>query len=138
LTVDGEIALSRAQFRDADPAGRSIPGSVDRVVAAGLTLQPRGFVSGSLRVRHVGPRPLVEDARVRSASSTLWSGEVEYAVSSKTRLVIECFNVFNAQTSDVEYFYTSRLPGEPGAGVEDIHLHPNVPRTVRFGIQVSF
>jgi hypothetical protein len=138
LTVDGEVALSRSQFRDADPAGRSIPGSIDRVVAAGLTLQPRGFVSGSLRVRHVGPRPLVEDARVNSASSTLWSGEVGYTVSSRARLVFDCFNVFNERASDVEYFYTSRLPGEPAGGVDDLHLHPAVPRTVRLGIHMSF
>jgi hypothetical protein len=138
VTVDGELAFSRAQFRDADPAGRSIPGSVDRVISAGLTLQPRGFVAGSLRVRSVGPRPLVEDARVSSPSSTLWNGELGYSVSNRTRLVFECFNIVNAKTSDVEYFYASRLPGEPGAGVEDIHLHPNVPRTVRLGIHVSF
>lgn len=138
LTVDGELAFSRAQFRDGDPAGRSIPGSVDRVISAGLTLQPRGFVAGSLRVRSVGPRPLVEDARASSPSSTLWNGELGYPVSNRTRLVFECFNIFNAKTSDVEYFYTSRLPGESAAGVDDIHLHPNVPRTVRLGIQVTF
>jgi hypothetical protein len=59
-------------------------------------------------------------------------------MSSRTRLVFECFNVFNAKTSDVEYFYTSRLPGEPAGGVDDLHLHPAIPRTVRLGIHVSF
>jgi hypothetical protein len=83
LTVDGELAFSRAQFRDGDPAGRSIPGSVDRVISAGLTLQPRGFVAGSLRVRSVGPRPLVENARASSPSSTLWNGELGYSVSNR-------------------------------------------------------
>jgi hypothetical protein len=34
------------------------------------------------------------------------------------------FNVTNAKSSDVEYFYTSRLPGEPSDGVADLHSHP--------------
>ena len=32
---------------------------------------------------------------------------------------------------DIEYFYTSRLPGEPIGGVDDFHLHSAEPRTFR-------
>ena len=35
------------------------------------------------------------------------------------------------------YFYASRLPNEPEP-VEDIHLHPALPFTVRAGVQFSF
>src|SRR5262249_52141733 len=31
LIVDGDLAISRARFRDADPAGAAIPGALDRV-----------------------------------------------------------------------------------------------------------
>jgi hypothetical protein len=37
----------------------------------------------------------------------------------------------SARDSDIEYFYASRLPGEPVDGVADIHLHPTLPRTAR-------
>ena len=37
----------------------------------------------------------------------------------------------NANTADINYYYTSRLPGEPPAGVNDIHTHPADPIEVR-------
>ena len=30
--------------------------------------------------------------------------------------------------SDIDYFYVSRLPGEPTAGIGDVHTHPTLPR----------
>jgi hypothetical protein len=47
---------------------------------------------------------------------------------------MEAFNIFNARVSDIDYFYRSRLPGEPAGGIEDIHLHPAVPRSARLGV----
>jgi hypothetical protein len=44
----------------------------------------------------------------------------------------------NARASDIDYFYASRLPGEPMEGVEDIHTHPTLPRTARVGLLVEF
>ena len=51
--------------------------------------------------------------------------------------MLEGFNLFDAEVSDIDYFYASRLPGEPEA-VEDIHRHPALPFTVRRGVQFSF
>jgi hypothetical protein len=48
------------------------------------------------------------------------------------------FNLFDSDVSDIDYFYRSRLPGEPLTGVEDIHLHPSLPRTARLTLQLSF
>ena len=48
-----------------------------------MTVEPRQTVFGSLRVRHFGPRPLVEDASVTSKSTTLWNGEVGYRLSAQ-------------------------------------------------------
>jgi hypothetical protein len=138
LTVDGDLAFSRARFRDDDPAGTHIPGALDRVISAGLTLEPRQPISGSLRVRHFGPRPLIEDASVSSKSTTLWNGEIRYRLSANARLVLEAFNIFDAKVSDIDYFYASRLAGEPEDGVEDIHTHPALPRTARLGLQLTF
>ena len=95
-----------------DPATRSIPGALDRVLSAGVTVEPRQPIFGSLRVRHFGPRPLVEDTSVKSASTTLWNAESGYRLSDKARVVLELFNVFDANVSDIDYFYASRLPGE--------------------------
>jgi len=138
LMVDGDVALSRARFTDADPAGTYIPGALDRVISAGATIEPRRSFFGSLRVRHFGPRPLIEDASVRSRATTIWNGEAGYRLSRTARLVVEVFNLFDAAVSDIDYFYVSRLQGEPSEGVADVHTHPAPPRTIRLGVQVVF
>ena len=138
LTLDADLAFTRARFTDDDPAGSRIPGALDRVLSAGLTFEPRQRLSGSLRVRHFGPRPLIEDASVTSQGTTLWNGEIGYRLSSRARFVLEAFNLFNAKVSDIDYFYTSRLPGEPAHGVDDIHFHPALPRSARLGVQFTF
>jgi hypothetical protein len=46
-------------------------------------------------------------------------------------------NLFNAKMSDIDYYFASRLPGEPLGGVDDIHFHPAVPRTARLGLVVG-
>jgi hypothetical protein len=48
------------------------------------------------------------------------------------------YNIFDAKVSDIDYFYTSRLRGEPAGGVDDVNLHPAPPRSARIGIQISF
>jgi len=138
LTVDGDLSLSRARFVDHDLAGSEIPGALGRVMSAGATVEPRAGIVGSLRVRHFGPRPLVEDESVRSPGTTLWNGEVGYRFSRRTRVVLEVFNLFDADVSDIDYFYRSRLPGEPPEGVDDVHTHPALPRTTRVALLVSF
>ena len=115
-----------------------IPGALDRVVSGALTVEPAKRLFGSIRLRHFGPRPLIENASMRSKSTTIWNGEVGYGVTNRTRLMLEVFNLLDSKVSDIDYFYTSRLPGEPFGGVDDIHLHPSLPRAARVTLQVSF
>jgi outer membrane receptor protein involved in Fe transport len=138
MTADGDLAFSRARFTDDAPAGDHIPGALDRVLSAGVTVEPQRTLFGSLRVRHFGPRPLIQDASVTSKGTTLWNGEIGYRVSRRARLVLEGFNLFDAKASDIDYFYTSRLPGEPLEGVADVHTRPALPRSARLGLQLSF
>jgi hypothetical protein len=44
---------------------------------------------------------------------------------------------FDADLS-IDYYYTSRLPGEPLAGVEDLHFHPALPRTARLALIIGY
>jgi hypothetical protein len=68
----------------------------------------------------------------------VWNGVLGYRLSGATRLVLEGFNLFDASVSDIDYFYTSRVPGEPLEGVDDVHTHPAIPRTARLTLQVRF
>ena len=96
------------------------------------------ILGGAVRVRHFGPRPLIEDATVKSQGTTLWNSEAGFRVSPRSRVVLQLFNLFNAQVSDIDYYYTSRLPDEPANGVADVHSHPALPRSIRLGLQLTF
>ena len=138
MTAEADFSFSRARFTDSQLAANSIPGALDRAVSGALTVEPAKRAFGSIRLRHFGPRPLIEDASVKSESTTIWNGEVGYNMTKKARLALEVFNIFDSDVSDIDYFYVSRLPGEPLAGVEDVHLHPSLPRAARVTLQVSF
>jgi len=51
---------------------------------------------------------------------------------------LDVLNLFNAQTNQIEYYYLSRLPGEPIGGVADRHVHPAEPRAVRLTVAARF
>jgi len=48
------------------------------------------------------------------------------------RVQLDAFNLFNAKTEQISYYYESRLPqlGE-AVGVADKHFHPVEPLAVR-------
>jgi len=137
LSFDLDVSISRARFRDEDPAGNRIPGAVESVVAAGVSVS-RGSFGGSFRIRHFGPRALIEDDSARSAGTTLANLRVAYTIDGGWELGAEVLNLFNRAANDIDYFYTSRLPGEPSSGVDDIHFHPSEPRALRVMLRRNF
>ncbi|HUJ12171.1 MAG TPA: TonB-dependent receptor [Thermoanaerobaculia bacterium] len=137
VLLDADLAYSRARFHG-DPAGDRIPGAVEGVVSSGISLDDFGPWSGSFRYRYLGPRPLVEDNSVRSNASHTFNAELGYAFAQRARVVVEVLNLTNAPVSDIDYYYVSRLPGEPADGVADIHTHPVEPRSIRIGLGTRF
>jgi outer membrane receptor protein involved in Fe transport len=138
LTFDADLSLSHARFTDVDAAGNRIPGSLETVVSAGATIDAIHNISGSVRLRYFGPRPLIEDNSVRSKASTVVNFDGGYRITNAVKIAIDVFNLLNARDSDIDYFYASRLPGEPSTGIDDIHFHPMLPRTARVNLIVGF
>jgi len=138
LLLDLDLAWTRARFSDDDPVGNRIPDSLQATAQAGITLQNLGPWTASLWGRYFGPRTLIEDGSVKSNSTTVFNTQVSYVVNPQTRIRFDVFNIFNSKTNDITYYYTSRLPGEPLGGVDDIHLHPTLPRTARLNIVLGF
>jgi hypothetical protein len=139
--MDLDVSFSRARFIDV-PAGEDfVPGALNRVISGGIAVNPPAGVDagpfGSLRVRHFGPRALIEDNSVTSKSTSIVNGEVGYKFSPRIRLALEGFNLLDAKVSDIDYFFESRLRDEPEP-VEDIHFHAAIPRSVRVALQVAF
>jgi hypothetical protein len=140
-SIDLDLSFSRARFVDV-PAGEDfVPGALNRVIAAGLSVNPPAGVArgpfGSLRLRHFGPRPLIEDNSVKSRPTSIVNGEIGYQFSPRVRLAAEGFNLLDAEVSDIDYFFESRLRDEPEP-VEDLHFHAAIPRSVRVALRVSF
>jgi TonB dependent receptor/TonB-dependent Receptor Plug Domain len=135
LALDFDVSLARARFSGVTPGDDRIPGALENVVAAGATWGSIGAGPfGSVRMRHFGSYPLIEDNSVRATATTLFNADAGWLLGSGIRLQLSVLNLFNARESDIQYFYTSRLPGEPAAGVADIHFHPAEPRQVRASI----
>ena len=145
LAVDADYSLSRARFTDYDPAGSKIPGAVQQVVAAGITIHepnPDRGAFASLRLRYFGPRPLIEDGSVYSGDSAIVNAEVGYRFSPNLTFKVELLNLFDRKVSDIEYYYASRLGNEAAGpadgGYNDVHFHPAEPLSVRAGLTYRF
>ena len=138
LLFDLDLAASRSRYTQNDTAGNFIPGSIDKVVSFGVTVTDRGPWSGALQLRYFGPRPLIEDNSVRSASTTLAYARLAYQLNRRTRLSLDVFNLLNKRASDIDYYYASRLPGEGADGVGDRHFHPVEPRSARLTLSYAF
>jgi len=136
-TLDLEYAYTDAKFTDPAPEGDHIPGSVDKVLQTGISADLANGWFGSLRLRYFGERPLVEDGSVKSEDSTVVNLRVGYRLPRWT-FKVDVLNVLNSKDHDIDYYYASRLPGEPSGGEEDIHFHILEPRTVRGYVSYAF
>ncbi len=137
LALDADFSFSHAEFTDGDPAGREIPGAIEAVIAAGATVELPSGIFGSVRVRHFGSRPLIEDDSVRSDPTTLVNLRAGYRYKDVT-LALDVLNLLDSEDHNIDYFFTSRLAGEPADGVDDIHFHPVEPRTIRGYVSLTF
>lgn len=131
VLFDADFAWTDARFTDGDPAGDQIPGAISRVISFGPTFRDDSGWFTTVRYRYFGPRPLVEDDSVRSGSTTLVQWRVGYE-RRNFQAALDVFNLLDSDQHDIDYFYTSRLPGEPAGGVDDLHFHPVEPITARF------
>lgn len=133
LSIDADISLTHARFAEVPGGQGFVPGAIENVVAAGITWAP--LESGpfaAVRLRHLGSYPLIEDNSVRSEATNLVNGRIGWQFG-KVQVTASVLNLFDNRQSDIEYFYASRLSGEPEGGIEDVHFHPAEPRQVRIG-----
>jgi hypothetical protein len=138
LAFDLDVAYTRARFTDFDAAGNFIPGAPAWIASGAITLGGETGWFGALKARYFGPRPLIEDDSVRSLSSLIFNARAGYRFDNGMRLQLDVLNLFNAKTNQIEYYYLSRLPGEPIGGVADRHVHPAEPLAVRLTLAGRF
>jgi len=147
LTIDLDYAYTKARSQGAQVPvaygtqiiyGNYIPGAVEGVGSLGVSIHDLGPYFGSLRVRYLGGYPLTEDNSQHEGASTLLEAQIGYKFSKHVTMLLEGLNLTNSKASDIAYYYTSRLPGEPLSGVNDIHFKPVEPINARLSLIYYF
>jgi hypothetical protein len=139
ITLDADFAYTYARFQDTNnPIGDLIPEAPSIVASAGITLGEALGWFGALRWRYFGVRPLIEDGSVWSGATSLFDARLGYAFENGVKLTLDALNLLNTQADQISYFYASRLPGEPAAGVNDVHFHPVEPLAFRLTLAKAF
>lgn len=135
LAVDAVWTGSHARFKDS-PGAEYIPGALENAGELGVSvIRPKW--NAAVRVRHMGPHALTEDNSERAKSATVTNLRAAWT-PGRYEVYADLLNIFDVKKKDVEYYYASRLPGDPPEGVEDVHSRAMEPRMLRAGVRVSF
>ena len=135
LTLTGDFTYTRkAEFVD---TGAAIPLAPIWTARADVTVRLPWGLSSSLEMRYLGDRFADEDRHVTARGYTLlnWTGRYRYR-NLETFLSVE--NLADVHWREAQFSFTSRLPGEPAGGVNDVHFTPGAPRSFLGGIAVHF
>jgi hypothetical protein len=130
--------------------------------ALALYLRNLGPWSGGLNYRYLGNYPLSSGPCVNSAAEHdfrtscadsptkgalgqvdgkgfgEWNLDAHYSFSQAWSVSVGIYNLFNTHAAAAEFWYVGRLPGEPAAGVADVHEHPLEPIMGRFTLSKRF
>lgn len=90
----------------------------------------------TMRLRHFGEAPFIEDESVNSDPTTLVNFGA-FSSFGRWQAGVEVFNLFDVADADLTYFYESRLASEAVA-VAERHFHAVEPRQARNSIRLSF
>jgi outer membrane receptor protein involved in Fe transport len=130
----GDLAYSSGEFQNGD----KIPQAVRFIANTSLVAQHPSGVSAEVDYLTLGERygtESVSGERLRSwgvcnATLRYRRGPIEVAFQVE--------NVFDSDWESAEFFFPSRLPGEPVDGVDDLHLVPGNDRNFRGWISYYF
>jgi len=134
LTVDAAVATNHARFVNAPGADR-IPNALEDAGSLGVTVTAAPWTA-ALRIRRIGPRPLIEDDSVRGAATMVVNARVGRSLG-RVEASLDLLNVLDSRRADADYFYASRLPGEPLNGVEGVHARAVEPRQARIALRLE-
>jgi outer membrane receptor protein involved in Fe transport len=135
LTFSGTFTYTtRAEFTD---TGQAIPLAPVWTARADLSARLPWGLTSSVEMRYVGDRPADPDRAATARGYTLFNWTTRYRYRAfEAFLSVE--NLTNTEWREAQFFFTSRLPGEPTTGVSDIHFTPGNPRSFLGGLAIRF
>ncbi|MBC7984251.1 MAG: TonB-dependent receptor [Candidatus Obscuribacterales bacterium] len=118
-----------------NPDGEFVAGAVQHAGELGISAI-RNKWEASMRVRHLGSYPLIEDNSVRRAEPETHVNIRAAWHPGNFTLYGELLNVLDEHGKDIVYFYETNVPGR---GVEEGRVsRAEEPRTVRAGVKYRF
>ena len=133
LTFSGDMTASRAEF----DTGAAVALAPRLTARADLTARLPWGLASSFGMRYLGDRYADEDRHQTARGYLLFDFTARYRYKwLEAFLSIE--NLTNTEYREAQFFFTSRLAGEPATGVPDIHYTPGNPRSFLGGLAVRF
>jgi len=142
LAIDAVWTGTTSRFAGLPEGQNYVPGALDSAGELGISAAFPDW-NAAMRVRYLGPHALVEDNSVRGASTTLVNARVAWtpqdiALLRGWEVHAELLNILDSQDDDIDYFYATRLPGEPLGGFEGVNSRVVEPRQLRVGVTKRF
>jgi outer membrane receptor protein involved in Fe transport len=140
LELNTDLAFSRPRYHTNDLAAFGLAGpyiadAPNFIYSAGILVDGLGPWSGSLQWRRLGTHRLSDgDKTPTDPGYSEFNLDLGYAFPRGWKLQVGVFNLLDSKDDAADYFYTSRLPGEPTAGVTGFQVHPLEPRSARFTV----
>jgi outer membrane receptor protein involved in Fe transport len=144
LELNTDLAFSKPRYHTSDLAayGLDEPYIADApnfIYSAGILVDDLGGWSGGLQWRRLGTHHLNDgEAFPVDKGYSEFNLDLFRALPHGWKLGVSVFNIFNSHDEAADYYYVSRLPGEPAGGVADFQQHPLEPRSARFSVTKSF
>ncbi len=85
----------------------------------------------------LGPHPLIDNNTERARGYIEVNLAAGYKINDRLTVQLNIFNLFNSHGAASEYFYTSRLAGEPLQGIGDHSIHPLEPLSARLSLTAA-
>jgi outer membrane receptor protein involved in Fe transport len=137
LALDANYTASHARYDNGD----AIPNAFENAASAGISAVLDRF-EASVRLRHLGPYPLIEDGSVRDKGSTVVNLRGAWQPGGKDaggiQVYAELLNVLDSTDKDIAYYYESYIPSVDAAPQEGRLSRVVEPRTLRIGARYTF
>ena len=137
------VAATRARYTvpyndGTGHVGEYIPDAPNVIGSFAVYVNGLARWSGGLEMRYLGNHPLTPDDAVVGNGYAEWNTNIRYGFNNGWNAGLGLYNLLNSHANAAEFWYVDRLPGEPAAGVADLHIHPLEPFTARLTLGKTF
>ena len=139
LAFDAVWTGSTARYVGLPEGENYVPGALESSGEFGVSAIFPDF-NMAARVRYLGPHALIEDNSVRGEDTLLVNLRAAWTPQNfgGFELYGELLNALDSEADDIDYYYATRLPGEPLEGVEGRNSRIVEPRQFRIGLKKTF